>query len=87
MQATVALHLIDRELIGTNDGIHAESGWYIAGEATEIVVETAVTLGAGASRHIAKRAIRNTLDAVARSSYRRAYKIKGGIIHHATRSS
>jgi RHS repeat-associated protein len=73
-----------RSAVGINDGIDTGSGWYIAGEATEIVVEVAVTAGAAASRHVARKTVRSVVEGGARSAYRRQYKIKGGIIHHST---
>lgn len=77
-----------RDLVGINDGIEADSGWYMAGEATEIVVEVTVTAGAAASRHVAKHAIRKTLEGNARQlaakAYKRTYNVQSVIVHHAT---
>ena len=81
---TMGTHAYLRRLLSINDGIDVENGWYQAGETTEMVVEVTVTLGAATSRHVAKRVVRSRLEAGARSRYRRAYKIEGGIIHHAT---
>ena len=79
---TMGVHGWVRSLIGINDGIDAESGWYITGEATEITVEVTLTLGAAASRHVAKRVVRSAVEGGARTAYRRLYKIEGGIISH-----
>jgi RHS repeat-associated protein len=81
---TMGLTSFVRGAVGINDGIDTSSGWYIAGEATEIVVEVAVTGGAAASRHIARKTVRTVVEGGARTAYRRAHKLKGGIIHHAT---
>lgn len=81
---TMGVHGYVRGWLGINDGIDVEGGWYFAGEMTEIAVETTVTLGAGASRHVARRSARYALEAGARTAYRRKHKIVGGIIHHAT---
>jgi RHS repeat-associated protein len=77
-----------REWTGINDGIEVEDGWYITGELTEITVEVTLTMGAGASRHIAKHAVRRTLEGSARrtaaTAYKRTYKVESVIVHHAT---
>ncbi|MHB8969342.1 MAG: RHS repeat-associated core domain-containing protein [Pirellulaceae bacterium] len=81
---TMGVHGWVRGWIGINDGIDASSGWYVAGEATEIAVEVTVTLGAAASRHVARRVVRTAVQRGAVTAYRRTYRIQGGIIHHAT---
>jgi RHS repeat-associated protein len=46
-----------RSWIGQNEAVDHTSGWYRAGEASEIAVEIAVTGGAAGARHLAARAI------------------------------
>jgi RHS repeat-associated protein len=58
---------------GYNDSsVDTNSKSYVAGEWTEIVVETTVTLGGASLRHVAKRTVRYAVEGSARGSFRRA---------------
>jgi len=62
--------------------VRPESGYYIAGEATEVAIEITVTLGGASLRHAARRASRSALEGGARASFRRVNQLEGGFIHH-----
>jgi len=74
--------------VGVDSGIDYEGGSYIAGQTTEFVVETTVTLGGGVLRKTAARyagqAGRYALEGGARQTFRRIHALtgQGGIVHH-----
>jgi RHS repeat-associated protein len=88
----------DSLTMGATGWVRREFGWddvtdygstsYVAGEVTEIVVETTITLGGSVLRRralqYAGKAGRAVLEGGARTTYRRAKNLvgKGGIVHH-----
>lgn len=67
-----------------DDGIvDPSSTMYIAGEATEVVVEIFVTAGGATLRHAAAKTTRYAVEGGARTAFRRANMVVGGIVHHA----
>jgi RHS repeat-associated protein len=66
-----------------DSGVNTESGFYTAGEVTEVTVEVVVTLGGASLRHTARLAVREGLEGGARGAFRRSNKLVGGFIHHA----
>jgi hypothetical protein len=74
--------------VGVDSGINYEGGSYIAGQTTEFVVETTVTLGGCVLRKTAARyagqAGRYALEGGARQTFRRVHALtgQGGIVHH-----
>ncbi|TWT45062.1 tRNA(Glu)-specific nuclease WapA precursor [Phycisphaerae bacterium RAS1] len=63
-------------------GIDHEGWPYRLGEATEVVVEIAVTAGGATLRHVAKHTVRHVVEGGARDAFRKTHKLVGGIIHH-----
>ncbi|MCC7292916.1 MAG: hypothetical protein IT449_12715 [Phycisphaerales bacterium] len=62
--------------------INPNSGYYLAGEIVEVTVEIAVTAGGASLRHVAKRTVRESIEGGARTAFRRANKLEGGIVSH-----
>jgi hypothetical protein len=72
-----------RELIGLNDVVDHESGYYIAGEATEIGIEIIATGGSATLKHLA----REGGERATRRAYREAAELypdiaRGQARHH-----
>ncbi len=63
-------------------GVDSNSNYYVAGEVTETTVEITVTLGGGALRYAAKNTVRSVVEGGARGQFRRAFNLKGGVVHH-----
>ena len=65
------------------DPADVESGSYIAGEITEVVVEIAVTVGGATLKQVARKTTRVAVEGGARDAFRRSRGIaKGGVVHH-----
>ncbi|MCW5777312.1 MAG: RHS repeat-associated core domain-containing protein [Phycisphaeraceae bacterium] len=78
---TFGLHGRLRRLLGVDDVVDEESGWYFAGEVVEVGLEITITGGGAAMRHAAKHAAR---DAVRREAARMTRHIprNGQQLHH-----
>ena len=63
-------------------GVDPESGFYIAGEVTEVTVEIVITAGGASLRHVAKHTAREAIEGGARQAFRRTHQLKGGFVHH-----